>query len=42
MHFMAEAKWCEVVGILGKAKYYFFSLLLEGSIDKGKYDNELV
>lgn len=40
VHYMAEAKRCEVVDILGKADS--FSLLLDGSTDKGIHDNELV
>ena len=40
LHFMAEAKCRTVVDILGKAD--FFSILLDGSTDKGNQDNELV
>ena len=40
VHFIAESKWHELIDTLAKAD--FFSLLLDGSTDKGNYDNELL
>ena len=40
VHYIAESRKQELVDDVKKAK--FFSLLIDGSTDKGNYDNEVV
>ena len=40
IHYIAEARWLDLVHTVGQAK--FFSLLLDGSTDVGNIDNEVI